>query len=138
MTTTSPQPPPCSCIPYLDGHHGIVLHADQVDDLVDLLTTIEHWLLQANSDVHHHLHHYLTTGHRPTPARHLLTDQVDNLIHRLTTTTQDWLHHPEGSRQKFPSPPGQDPTDQLLDRLLTTTCHLTRAGHDPRLAATPC
>jgi hypothetical protein len=125
-------------MPYPGGHHGIHLHADQVDDLVDLLTTLEHWLLQASPDLHDDLHHYLTTGHQPTPARHLLTDQVEDVIHRLTTNTQDWLHHPEGSPEQFGSPPGQDPADQLLDHLLTTTCHLTRAGHDPRLARTPC
>ena len=137
MTTTSRRPPPCTCIPYPGGHHGIVLHADQVDDLVDLLTTVEHWLLQANPDLHHDLRRYLATGHRPSPARHLLTNQVDDVIHRLTTTAPDWLGHRDGNRQQ-PGPPGQDPADHLLDRLLTTTCHLTRAGHDPRLAATPC
>jgi hypothetical protein len=135
---TTPPRPPCTCPPYPGGHHGIHLHADQVDDLVDLLLTIEHWLLQTSYDVHLDLHHYLTT-HRPHPTRHHLADQVDNLIHQLTTTPQDWLQHPTTSLDEHHPPPHTpDPLDQLLDQLATTAGQLTRAGHDPRLAWTPC
>ena len=96
MSTTGWRPPPCTCIPYLDGHHGIVLHADQVDDLVTLLATIEDWLLHTSEEVHHSLHRFLT----PTGP----TDQVR----------------------------------QLTAHLGATASHISRAGHDPRLAWTPC
>lgn len=138
MTTGwQPSCPPCTCGPYFGGHHGIVLHADQVDDLVGLLTTIETWLHHATGQVHRDLHHYLAT-HRPDPARRLLADQVEDLLCRLTTTTTDWL------------PPGEDPdqpptllcqpeaADQLLEQLTATTGRLRRSGSDPRLAWTPC
>src|SRR6266496_4462981 len=106
MTTTSPQPP-CTCRPYPAGHHGIILHADQVDDLAGLLTTTEHWLLNATSDVHLNLHQFLTTT-RPDPARQHLLDQVDDLINRLTTTSQDWLHHADDTPDS-PGPPANQP-----------------------------
>lgn len=137
MTTT---PPPCTCLPYPGGHHGIVLHADHVDDLVSLLTTIEYWLLQAGGGVHHDLHHYLTAAHRPDPTRQLLADQVDDLLHRLTTTPRDWLRpHASAAPDELPTPPYRhDPVDQILEQLAITAGNITRAGHDPRLAWTPC
>jgi len=134
--TTPPARPPCTCPAYPGGHHGIHLHADQVDDLVDLLATIQHWLLQTSLSVHLDLHQFLIS-HRPGTASHHLADQVDDLIHRLTSTPQDWLQHPNAGLDEHP--PGRpDPVDQLLDQLATTTGQLTRAGHDPRLAWTPC
>ena len=135
--TTKPQPP-CTCLPYPAGHHGILLHADQVDDLAELLTTTEHWLLNATSGVHLNLHQFLTTT-RPDPARQLLLNQVDDLIHRLTTS-QDWLHHADDRSDDpdpiTPYPP--DPVDQFLEQLAATAALITHAGHDPRLARTPC
>ena len=136
--TTPPARPPCTCPPYPGGHHGIHLHAHQVDDLVDLLLTIENWLLQTNLGVHLDLHQFLTSR-RPHPTSHHLADQVEDLIHRLTTTPQDWLQHASAGPDEHPSPPrGPDSVDQLLDQLATTAGQLTRAGHDPRLAWTPC
>jgi hypothetical protein len=140
MTTTRPQPP-CTCRPYPAGHHGILLHADQVDDLAALLTTTEHWLLNATSNVHLNLHQFLTTT-RPDPTRQHLLDQVEDLIHRLTTTSQDWPHHADDSpdapdpHPTTPHPP--DPVDQYLEQLAATAALITHAGHDPRLAWTPC
>jgi CHAD domain-containing protein len=122
-------------------HHGILLHADQVDDLAELLTTTEHWLLNATSNVHLNLHQFLTTT-RPDPTRQLLLDQVEDLIHRLTTTSQDWPHHADDSpdapdpHPTTPHPP--DPVDQFLEQLAATAALITHAGHDPRLARTPC
>jgi hypothetical protein len=140
MTTTRPQPP-CTCLPHPAGHHGIILHADQVDDLAALLTTTEHWLLNATTDVHLNLHQFLTTT-RPEPARQHLHDQVDDLIHRLTTTSQHWLHHADETSHNLdpypttPHPP--DPVDQYLEQLSAAAGLITHAGHDPRLARTPC
>ena len=96
MSTPGWRPPPCTCIPYLDGHHGIVLHADQVDDVVGLLTTVEDWLLHAGNTVHHDLHRFLT-----------------------------------------PAGPA-DRVRQLIEHLGGTASQISRAGHDPRLAWTPC
>jgi hypothetical protein len=136
MTTTPPPRTPCTCLPYPGGHHGIHLHADQVDDLVALLATIQHWLIPASLEVHLDLDHFLTSRR---PARDLLTDQVNDLIHRLTTTPQDWLQHTNSDLHQLPSPPhATDPVDQLLEELASITGLLTRAGRDPRLAWTPC
>jgi hypothetical protein len=140
MTTTRPQPP-CTCRPYPAGHHGILLHADQVDDLAGLLTTTEHWLLNATTCVHLDLQQFLTTT-RPDPTRQLLLDQVEDLIYRLTTTSQDWPHHADDSSDvvdPYPTttyPP--DPVGQFLEQLAATAALITHAGHDPRLAWTPC
>ena len=139
MTPSPPPRTPCTCLPYASGHHGILLHADQVDDLVGLLTTIEYWLLQASDGVHHDLHQFLTATHRPDPTRHLLTDQVNDLIHRLTTTPHDWLQHLSSDLDELLFPPHRpDPIDRLLEELAATAGRITRAGHDPRLARTPC
>jgi hypothetical protein len=138
MTTPPPPRTPCTCLPYATGHHGILLHADQVDDLLSLLTTIEYWLLQASDGVHHDLHQYLTAAHRPDPARQLLTDQLDDLLHRLTTTPHDWMQHADGDLHEFLTAHRHDPVDRLLEQLAATAGHITRSGHDPRHAWTPC
>ena len=140
MTTTRPQPP-CTCRPYPTGHHGILLHAYQVDELAGLLTTTEHWLLNATTSVHHDLHQFLTTT-RPDPTRQHLLNQVDELIYRLTTTSQDWLHHLDDSSDDpdpyLPTTYPPDPVDQFLEQLSALAALITHAGHDPRLARTPC
>jgi len=138
VTGWQPPRPPCTCPPYFGGHHGILLHADQVDDLVGVLSTLEAWLAQAAGPVHRDLHQYLIAAHRPDPAFRLLADQVADLLFRLTTTPADWLPLDEN--------PGQPPAllrppqaaEQLLDQISAATAQLRRAGRDPRLAWTPC
>jgi hypothetical protein len=140
MSNTCPPPvTPCTCLPYPGGHHGILLHADQVDDLVGLLATIDGWLTHASGGVYPDLHQFLSTAHRPDPARQLIAGQLDDLLHRLTTTPRDWLPLDDDDLDQLPTPPHQsDPVEQLLEQLAATTARLTRAGRNPRLARTPC
>jgi hypothetical protein len=70
--TVPPPRIPCTCPPRTDGYHGIVLHAYQVDDLVDLLTTLENWLLSATDEVHDDLRDFLTTP--PDPVQRIIKD----------------------------------------------------------------
>ena len=140
MTGWQPPRRPCTCPPYFGGHHGILLHADQVDDLIGVLSTLEAWLAQATGPVHHDLHHYLATAHQPDPAARLLADQIDDLLARLTTTPTDWLTllNPLLDPDQLPTLLRPQTADQLLEQISAATAQLRRAGRDPRLAATPC
>jgi hypothetical protein len=79
MTSPEPRTRPalCTCTPRTNGYHGIVLHADEVDDLIHLLGTFEDWLIHASEDVHDDLRAFL-------PER---PHRVDEFITHIGTTT---------------------------------------------------
>ncbi len=91
MITNHPANIPCTCPPdpRCGGHHGIVLHASQVDDLVALLTTLEEWLLSASDETYDDLRDFIPRP--PDPVQQIIKDLGDTAMTLIRAGTEPQL-----------------------------------------------